>query len=93
MGESPLGFRKSVDHLRNLKWEVSVIVDDTPNAACLPGGKIVVNSGLLKILEKDSQLATVLGHEVRVGFRARSINQPGKRIVHNWHSRWEDVVW
>lgn len=45
-------------------WEVNVFVDDSANAFALPGGKIGVNSGLLKVAQTQDQLATVLGHEV-----------------------------
>jgi len=45
-------------------WEVNVFQDDTANAFALPGGKIGVNSGLLKVAKNQDQLATVLGHEV-----------------------------
>jgi predicted Zn-dependent protease len=45
-------------------WEVTVFVDDTPNAFALPGGKIGVHTGLLRVAETQDQLAAVLGHEV-----------------------------
>jgi predicted Zn-dependent protease len=45
-------------------WEVRVFADDTPNAFALPGGKIGVNTGLLKVARTQGQLAAVIGHEV-----------------------------
>ena len=45
-------------------WEVTLFRDDSANAFALPGGKIGVNSGLLKVATNPSQLATVIGHEV-----------------------------
>ena len=45
-------------------WEIVVFEDDTANAFALPGRKIGVNTGLLKVAENQHQLATVLGHEV-----------------------------
>lgn len=45
-------------------WEVVVFRDDAANAFALPGGKIGVNSGMLKVAENQHQLATVIGHEV-----------------------------
>jgi predicted Zn-dependent protease len=45
-------------------WEVVVFRDDAANAFALPGGKIGVNTGLLKVAENQHQLATVIGHEV-----------------------------
>jgi len=45
-------------------WEVVVFKDDDANAFALPGRKIGVNTGLLKVAENQDQLATVIGHEV-----------------------------
>lgn len=45
-------------------WEFNVIEDATPNAFCLPGGKVFFYTGILKITENDDQIATVMGHEI-----------------------------
>ena len=45
-------------------WEVRVFQDDTANAFALPGRKIGVHTGLLKVATNQDQLATVIGHEV-----------------------------
>jgi len=45
-------------------WEYNVIDDATPNAFCLPGGKVFFYTGILKITENDDQIATVMAHEV-----------------------------
>ena len=45
-------------------WEVNVFQDDSANAFALPGQKIGVNTGLLKVAENQDQLATVIGHEI-----------------------------
>ncbi|MDD3769048.1 MAG: M48 family metallopeptidase [Sulfuricurvum sp.] len=45
-------------------WEFNVIEDATPNAFCLPGGKVFFYTGILKIAENDDQIATVMGHEI-----------------------------
>lgn len=52
------------EHLKGLQWEVIVVDQPIFNAFCLPGGKIVVFTGLLKELSRDHEIATVLGHEV-----------------------------
>ena len=46
------------------RWEVRVFADNTPNAFALPGGKIGVNLGLLKVARTQGQLAAVIGHEI-----------------------------
>ena len=45
-------------------WEVVVFDDTDANAFALPGGKIGVYTGMLKVAENQDQLATVIGHEV-----------------------------
>ncbi len=45
-------------------WEIVVFEDKDANAFALPGNKIGVNTGLLKVAENQDQLATVIGHEV-----------------------------
>ncbi|MCE9607849.1 MAG: M48 family metallopeptidase [Planctomycetia bacterium] len=47
-----------------MEWRVEVVESDQQNAFCLPGGKIVVYTGILPIAETDAGLATVLGHEI-----------------------------
>jgi predicted Zn-dependent protease len=46
------------------QWEVVVFKDQTANAFALPGGKIGVHTGLLRVAKTDGELAAVLGHEV-----------------------------
>ncbi|KAL6131930.1 hypothetical protein ACLB2K_070303 [Fragaria x ananassa] len=53
-----------VSHLTDLNWEVLVVDDTEYNAGCLPGGKIVVCSGLLKHYFSDAEIAMVIAHEV-----------------------------
>jgi predicted Zn-dependent protease len=48
----------------NFKWEFYVLDSPQINAFCLPGGKIFVYTGLLKLIESDDELAAVIGHEV-----------------------------
>jgi predicted Zn-dependent protease len=45
-------------------WKVTLLRKNEANAYCLPGGKIVVYTGILPVTRNDAGLATVLGHEV-----------------------------
>jgi predicted Zn-dependent protease len=45
-------------------WEVRTFEDKSVNAFALPGGKIGVHTGLLKVAQTQDQLAAVIGHEV-----------------------------
>jgi predicted Zn-dependent protease len=48
----------------NKKWEVTVFKDKSANAFALPGRKIGVHTGILRVAVNQDQLATVIGHEV-----------------------------
>uniref|UniRef100_K3W615 Peptidase M48 domain-containing protein n=1 Tax=Globisporangium ultimum (strain ATCC 200006 / CBS 805.95 / DAOM BR144) TaxID=431595 RepID=K3W615_GLOUD len=50
-----------------MKWQFHVIESPEPNAFCLPGGKVFVNSGLFKVLRNEDSLAAVLFHEAAHG--------------------------
>lgn len=46
------------------RWSIAVFDDPTPNAFALPGGKIGVNTGMLRIARTPDQLAAVIAHEI-----------------------------
>jgi predicted Zn-dependent protease len=50
--------------LKGYQWEFNLVNDKTVNAWCMPGGKVVVYSGLLPVTQTETALACVLGHEI-----------------------------
>jgi len=50
--------------LEGYHWEYHLVDSKEANAWCMPGGKIVVYSGLLPITQNEAALAAVIGHEV-----------------------------
>lgn len=52
------------DQLSNYKWEFNLVEDKQVNAWCMPGGKVVVYTGILPIAQDDAGLAVVMGHEI-----------------------------
>ena len=51
--------------LKNFAWEFNVVDDpNTVNAFCMPGGKVVVYTGILKVTQNEDALAVVMGHEI-----------------------------
>lgn len=58
------GLQPATEHLQGLNWEVVLVRNPTTNAMCLPGGKIIVFTGLLDSFRSDAEIATVIGHEV-----------------------------
>jgi predicted Zn-dependent protease len=53
-----------VSELKNFKWEFNLVNNNQINAFCMPGGKIVVYTGILPVTQTEEGLAVVLGHEV-----------------------------
>ncbi len=52
------------DKLAGFKWETNLVDDKAVNAWCMPGGKIVVYTGILPVTQNEAALAAVMGHEV-----------------------------
>lgn len=52
------------EELKNYSWEINTVDSKEVNAWCMPGGKIVVYTGILPVTQNEASLAVVLGHEV-----------------------------
>ena len=65
----------------DFEWEFNVIVDESPNAFALPGGKVGVNTGLFKVAKNDDQLAAVMAHEVGHAIARHGAERVSQQIV------------
>src|SRR5687768_13286856 len=54
----------AVTNMPDAQWEFVLFESSEPNAFCLPGGKVGVNTGILPLTKDEAGLATVIGHEV-----------------------------
>ena len=68
------------NELSNYAWEFNLVQDNSVNAFCMPGGKIVVYEGLLPITQDEASLAVVLGHEIAHAVANHSAEQMSKQI-------------
>ncbi len=64
------------------QWEFAIIRDDrTINAFALPGGKVAVFTGILKITKNENGLATVIGHEVAHALQRHGAERYSRSIL------------
>jgi len=52
------------DRVAGFQWEFNVVQDNAVNAWCMPGGKVVVYTGILPVTQDETSLAVVMGHEI-----------------------------
>lgn len=59
-----LNQKKLSDRVKGYKWEFNLVKNNEINAWCMPGGKVVVYTGLLPVTKDETGLAFVIGHEI-----------------------------
>lgn len=64
-------------------WEFHLVLDDTVNAFCMAGGKIVVFSGILSIARTEEELAFILGHEMAHALLDHARTKVSTQNTHN----------
>jgi len=58
-----VGAKLAASSDREMPYEYTLVASDIPNAFALPGGKIFITAGLMRLMKNEQQLAAVLGHE------------------------------
>ncbi len=76
--ESYLNTHGFAAEVKNFSWEFNLVQDQSANAFCMPGGKIVVYEGILPITQDEASLAIVLGHEIAHAVAKHSAEQMSK---------------
>jgi predicted Zn-dependent protease len=56
--------KNATNDLNGFEWEFNVVGEEVVNAWCMPGGKVVVYTGLLPVTQDETSLAVVMGHEI-----------------------------
>ena len=69
------------DEVKNFAWEFNLVKSDEVNAWCMPGGKIVVYEGIMKLVGSDDELAVVMGHEVAHAVAKHSNERMSQQVL------------
>lgn len=76
--------KKIDDPTKDFKWEYILVDDDkTLNAWCMPGGKIAVYTGILKVTKNTDGLAIVMGHEIAHAVAKHSVERASASLALN----------
>ena len=77
----------------DFEWEYILIDNDkVKNAWCMPGGKIAVYTGILKITKNQNGLAAVMGHEIAHAVAKHSVERASRGIVVNVATQITDIL-
>jgi predicted Zn-dependent protease len=69
------------NRLAGYQWEFNLIEDPNVNAWCMPGGKVVVYTGLLPVAKTETGLAVVMGHEIAHAFARHGAERMTQRLL------------
>jgi predicted Zn-dependent protease len=67
--------------LNGFAWEFNLVENKEVNAWCMPGGKVVVYSGILPITQNEIGLAVVMGHEIAHAVAKHSNERMSQELV------------
>ena len=62
--EAYFASKDQADYLAGYDWQFNLVESEEINAWCMPGGRVVVYTGILQIAKTEAGLAVVMGHEV-----------------------------
>ena len=79
--ESYLKSQGLSSEIQNFAWEFYLVKDTSVNAFCMPGGKIVVNEGILPYTKTEAGLAIVVGHEVAHAVAKHSAERMSQQLL------------
>ena len=84
--------QKKEDPTKNFEWDYILVNNDKViNAWCMPGGKIAVYTGLLKITKNIDSLSIVMGHEIAHAVARHSVERMSQAMTINLGTQVADI--
>ena len=81
------------DPTENFGWDYILVDNDkTANAWCMPGGKIAVYSGMLKVTQNVDGMASVMGHEIAHAVAKHSVERASRGVLINTTFQITDIL-
>ncbi len=69
--------------LNGYAWEFNLVENKEANAWCMPGGKVMVYSGILPLAQNEAGLAVVMGHEIAHAVAKHSNERMSQALIAN----------
>ena len=70
-----------LDKLAGYEWDFNLVEDPNINAWCMPGGKVVVYTGILPVAQGETGLAVVMGHEIAHAFAKHGAERMSHSLI------------
>ena len=84
--------KEGKDPTSHFQWEYILVNNDkVKNAWCMPGGKIAVYTGILKVTQNDDALAAVMGHEIAHAVAKHSVERMSQALTVNIGTQVADI--